>query len=74
MSAIAYVNGSYRPLRDAVVNIEDRGYQFGDGIYEVIYVHDNRLIDAMLHLARLTRSLSRNRTWPERLLGGVEGH
>ena len=58
MSAIAYVNGSYRPLRDAVVNIEDRGYQFGDGIYEVIYVHDNRLVDAALHLARLTRSLN----------------
>jgi D-alanine transaminase len=57
MSAIAYVNGSYRALRDAVVNIEDRGYQFGDGIYEVIYVHDGRLVDAALHLARLTRSL-----------------
>ena len=58
MSAVAYVNGSYRALRDAVVNIDDRGYQFGDGIYEVIYVHDGRLIDAALHLARLTRSLN----------------
>ncbi len=56
-SGIAYVNGQYRPLRDAVVNIEDRGYQFGDGIYEVIYVHAGRLIDAALHLSRLTRSL-----------------
>jgi D-alanine transaminase len=57
MAATAYVNGSYRPLRDASVNIEDRGFQFGDGIYEVLYVHNNRLADAQLHLARLTRSL-----------------
>jgi D-alanine transaminase len=55
---IAYVNGRYRPLNDATVNIEDRGYQFGDGIYEVLYVHQGHLIDADLHLARLTRSLT----------------
>ncbi len=54
---IAYVNGRYRPLRDASVNIEDRGYQFGDGIYEVLYVHQGHLIDASLHLERLARSL-----------------
>ncbi len=57
MAAIAYVNGSYRPLCEASVNIEDRGFQFGDGIYEVLYVHNNRLADAQLHLARLMRSL-----------------
>lgn len=57
MAAIAYVNGSYRPLREASVNVEDRGFQFGDGIYEVLYVHNHRLADAELHLARLTRSL-----------------
>jgi D-alanine transaminase len=55
---IAYVNGQYLPLRDATVSIEDRGYQFGDGIYEVLYVHNGRLIDAALHLARLSRSLA----------------
>ena len=38
MSRIAYVNGRYLPLRDASVNIEDRGYQFSDGVYEVCEV------------------------------------
>ncbi len=57
MSRVAYVNGRYRPLPAAAVNVEDRGYQFGDGVYEVIYVHEHRLIDIALHLTRLRRSL-----------------
>ena len=57
MSRIAYVNGQYLPQRDASVNIEDRGYQFADGIYEVIYIHRGRLIDETLHMDRLERSL-----------------
>ncbi len=57
MSRIAYVNGHYVPQRNAAVNVEDRGYQFADGIYEVIYLHDGRLIDEDLHLDRLERSL-----------------
>jgi D-alanine transaminase len=57
MSRIAYVNGRYLLQRDAAVNVEDRGYQFADGIYEVIYLHNGRLIDADLHLDRLERSL-----------------
>ncbi|MEJ0045586.1 MAG: aminotransferase class IV [Rhodospirillales bacterium] len=57
MSRIAYVNGAYRPLRDASVHVEDRGYQFADGVYEVVYRHESRLIDMDLHLARLDRSL-----------------
>lgn len=57
MAAIAYVNGRYLPLARASVNVEDRGYQFGDGIYEVLYVHRGRLADEALHLQRLTRSL-----------------
>ena len=57
MSRIAYVNGRYVPHRDATVHIEDRGYQFADGVYEVVYRHRGRLIDADLHLARLQRSL-----------------
>lgn len=57
MSRIAYVNGRYRDQRQAAVNIEDRGYQFGDGIYEVVHLHDGRLIDGDLHLDRLERSL-----------------
>lgn len=57
MSRIAYVNGRYLPQRDAVVNIEDRGYQFADGVYEVIAVLYGRMIDAGPHFDRLTRSL-----------------
>lgn len=57
MSRIAYVNGRYLPQREASVNIEDRGYQFGDGIYEVVHLYQGRFIDDDLHLARLERSL-----------------
>src|SRR3979411_1646819 len=58
MSRIAYVNGRYRPSRDAHVHIEDRGYQFADGVYEVCEVRDGRLVDERRHLERLQRSLS----------------
>jgi D-alanine transaminase len=57
MSRVAYVNGRYLPMRSAFVHIEDRGYQFGDGVYEVCEVRDGRLIDERRHLARLQRSL-----------------
>ena len=57
MSRIAYVNGSYLPHRRAAVHIEDRGYQFADGVYEVVGVIGGRLIDEQLHLDRLDRSL-----------------
>jgi D-alanine transaminase len=58
MSRIAYVDGVYRPHRDAAVHIEDRGYQFADGVYEVIAVRGGKLIDEQLHLVRLRRSLA----------------
>lgn len=57
MSRIAYVNGRYRPLCDAMVHIEDRGYQFSDGVYEVCEVRDGRLVDERRHMERLQRSL-----------------
>ena len=57
MSRIAYVNGRYCDQRLAAVNIEDRGYQFGDGIYEVVHLHAGRFVDADRHLDRLERSL-----------------
>jgi D-alanine transaminase len=57
MSRIAYVNGRYLPLRDAAVNVEDRGYQFADGVYEVCEVKGGRLVDERRHMARLERSL-----------------
>jgi D-alanine transaminase len=58
MSRIAYVNGRYLPRRQAKVDIEDRGYQFSDGVYEVCEVRAGRLIDERRHLARLARSLA----------------
>ncbi|MBX6368822.1 MAG: D-amino-acid transaminase [Rhodospirillales bacterium] len=57
MSRIAYVNGRYVPHREAAVHIEDRGYQFADGVYEVTAVKDGKLIDEDRHLQRLARSL-----------------
>ncbi len=57
MSRIAYVNGQYLPLAQAMVSIEDRGYQFSDGVYEVCEVFGGALIDEAHHMARLERSL-----------------
>jgi D-alanine transaminase len=58
MPRIAYVNGAYLPLADAAVHIEDRGYQFADGIYEVALFVGGRFWDLDGHLARWRRSLS----------------
>ena len=64
MSRIAYVAGQYLPHRRAAVHIEDRGFQFADGVYEVIAVVNGRLVDEGLHLRRLHRSLSELRIAP----------
>jgi D-alanine transaminase len=58
MSRIAYVNGRYLPHRSARVHIEDRGYQFADGVYEVLAVCCGHLVDEARHLERLARSLA----------------
>lgn len=57
MSRIAYVNGRYLPLAKATVHVEDRGYQFSDGVYEVCQVNGGQLVDEPLHMRRLQRSL-----------------
>ncbi len=57
MSRIAYVNGRYVPQSEASVNVEDRGYQFADGVYEVLYLTGSRFLDEDLHMRRLERSL-----------------
>ena len=65
MPRIAYVNGSYVRHAEAAVHIEDRGYQFADGVYEVVPVHHGRLLDAGPHLDRLDRSLKElSIAWP----------
>lgn len=57
MSRIAYVNGAYVPHAVAGVHVEDRGYQFGDGVYEVCEVRGGHMVDERRHLERLVRSL-----------------
>jgi D-alanine transaminase len=57
MSRIAYVNGRYLPQQAAAVHVEDRGYQFSDGVYEVCEVRGGSIIDQRRHLVRLKRSL-----------------
>jgi D-alanine transaminase len=58
MSRIAYINGRYLPHRRAMVHIEDRGYQFADGVYEVCEIDRGALIDEKRHFERLAYSLS----------------
>lgn len=58
MSRVAYVNGRYVMHAEAVVHVEDRGYQFADGVYEVCEVRDSFIVDLTRHLDRLDRSLS----------------
>jgi D-alanine transaminase len=57
LSRIAYVNGRYVAHQTATIHIEDRGYQFSDGVYEVCEVRGGCIIDQRRHLARLKRSL-----------------
>lgn len=65
MPRIAYVNGRYIRHADAAVHIEDRGYQFADGVYEVCEVARGFIMDMTRHLNRLDRSLSELKIdWP----------
>ena len=57
MSRIAYVNGRYMLHDQAHIHVEDRGYQFSDGVYEVAAVFGGQVIDEEPHLDRLERSL-----------------
>jgi D-alanine transaminase len=58
MTRTLYVNGCYLPYSRAKVHAEDRGFQFGDAVYEVCEVKDSRLVDETRHMQRLARSLS----------------
>jgi D-alanine transaminase len=65
MSRVAYVNGRYMQHLSANVHIEDRGFQFADGVYEVVSIRKERLVDLEMHLDRLNRSLFELRIpWP----------
>lgn len=57
MSRIAYANGAYLNHKLAAVSIDDRGFQFADGVYEVCPVSGSEIVDMELHFERLERSL-----------------
>jgi len=56
MPNVAFINGTFVPMAEAKVSIEDRGFQFGDGVYEVIRTYKGRPFELEAHLARLDRS------------------
>ena len=58
---LCYLNGEYTPLNQAKVSVLDRGFIFGDGIYEVVPVYGRRLFRFDEHMARLERSLTKLR-------------
>ncbi|MFZ5580498.1 MAG: D-amino acid aminotransferase [Pseudomonadota bacterium] len=58
MSAIIYLNGQFMPLEDARISVLDRGFLFGDGVYEAIPVYGGRMLRGDGHLARLEQSLA----------------
>lgn len=58
---LCYLNGEYTPLNLAKVSVLDRGFLFGDGIYEVLPVYERRLFRFDEHMARLDRSLAKVR-------------
>ena len=60
-NTLCYLNGEYLPLSEAKVSVLDRGFVFGDGIYEVVPVYDRKLFRFEEHLARLGRSLAKVR-------------
>ncbi|MEC8430208.1 MAG: D-amino-acid transaminase, partial [Pseudomonadota bacterium] len=65
MNRIVYLNGKYLPADEAKVSIFDRGYIFGDGVYEVIPVFEGAVVDKTYFLERLDRSLSQIQLdWP----------
>ena len=80
MPAIGFVNGTFMPLEQATVSVEDRGYQFGDGVYEVIRTYRGVPFQVEAHLARLARSAQAiglsmpypNREWHDLVAEGLK--
>lgn len=60
-ASLCYLNGEYLPLNQAKVSVLDRGFIFGDGVYEVVPVYARKLFCFDAHMARLGRSLSKLR-------------
>ena len=77
MSRIVYVNGRFVPESEAHISVFDRGFLFGDGVYEVSSVLAGGLVDNAAHLARLERSLGElgmaSPASPEEIVKRAEG-
>jgi len=58
MTDIVFVNGDYLPKQEATISVFDRGFIFGDGVYEVVPVINGKMVDKIYFLERLARSLS----------------
>jgi D-alanine transaminase len=71
MARIAYVNGRFLPHAQASVHVEDRGYQFADGVYEVIAIRGGEPANEARHFARLERSLGELRIAAPMSLGAL---
>ena len=57
MSSIVYLNGLYLPIEEAKISVLDRGFTFGDGVYEVIPVYHGNIFRLKEHIERLNNSL-----------------
>ena len=55
---VLYLNGRFMPLSEGRIGVEDRGFQLGDGVYEVIKILNGRLVWLEDHLERLVRNLA----------------
>jgi D-alanine transaminase len=79
---LCYLNGEYGPLREAKVSVLDRGFVFGDGVYEAMPVYGRRIFRFEEHMARLERSLSKvhianplsRADWLQRLRRLIDAH
>jgi D-alanine transaminase len=63
-NSLVYLNGSFLPLNEAKISVMDRGFLFGDGVYEVIPVYGSKPLRLAEHLARLENSLAGIRMHP----------
>ena len=66
MPDVAFVNGRFLPWKDATVSIDDRGFQFGDGVYEVVRTYQGQPFELEAHLDRVEERAERL-VGPERL-------
>ena len=67
-----YLNGQFLPRADAKLSVDERGFLFGDGIYEVTRVIDGRLFESARHMRRLAHGLRELRLTPSESLGEIE--